>query len=77
MRRRRIVREKEGTRCRFCRSKDLQVDYKNLEMLEKLLTPQGKIVSRKRSGSCAKHQRQVKRAIKHARFLALLQYVGE
>ena len=52
------------------------VDYKEVRTLQRLSTPQGKLFSRKRSGTCATHQRQVKRAIKRARFMALLPYVG-
>jgi len=52
------------------------VDYKDMPSLVKLLTPQGKMFSRKRSGNCARHQRMVKRAVKLARFMALLPYVG-
>jgi ribosomal protein S18 len=52
------------------------IDYKEVRTLQRLSTPQGKLFSRKRSGTCATHQRQVKRAIKRARFLALLPYVG-
>lgn len=51
------------------------VDYKDLRTLQKLCTSQGKLFSRKRSGNCAKHQRQFRRAAKRARFLALLPYV--
>ncbi len=65
----------EQTRCRFCRSKE-EVDYKDVQMLKKLCTARGKLFSRKRSGNCAKHQRLVKKAVKYARFLALLPYVG-
>jgi small subunit ribosomal protein S18 len=63
-------------KCRFCRAKTVVVNYKDLPNLVKLLTPQGKIFSRKRSGNCALHQRQVKHAILRARFMALLPYVG-
>jgi small subunit ribosomal protein S18 len=63
-------------KCRFCRAKVAQVDYKDVSSLTKLMTGQGKIFSRKRSGNCARHQRQVKRAVKLARFMALLPYVG-
>ena len=52
------------------------IDYKEVRTLQRLSTPQGKLFSRKRSGTCATHQRQVKRAIKRARFMALLPYVG-
>jgi small subunit ribosomal protein S18 len=64
------------SKCRFCRAKADRVDYKDLPNLVKLLTPQGKIFSRKRSGNCARHQRLVKCAIKLGRFMALLPYVG-
>ena len=64
------------SKCRFCRAKLKEVDYKDLPSLVKLLTPQGKMFSRKRSGNCAHHQHQVKRAVKLARFMALLPYVG-
>jgi small subunit ribosomal protein S18 len=66
---------KEQTRCRFCRSRSV-VDYKDVQMLKKLCTGRGKLFSRKRSGNCAKHQRLVKRAVKYARYLAMLPYVG-
>ncbi|MHC4501756.1 MAG: 30S ribosomal protein S18 [Planctomycetota bacterium] len=63
-------------KCRFCKDRVKRVDYKDVRTLHKLNTPQGKLYSRKRSGTCAAHQRQVKRAVKRARFLALLPYVG-
>ena len=44
--------------------------------LQKLCTTQGKLFSRKRSGNCAKHQRKVKLAIRRARFIGLMPYVG-
>jgi small subunit ribosomal protein S18 len=65
---------REQTQCRFCRRGTKYVDYKDLETLEKLLTNRGKIYSRKRSGNCAACQRKVKRAIKRARFMALLPF---
>ena len=63
-------------KCRFCRAKTVYVDYKDLPTLSKLLTPQGKMFSRKRSGNCAHHQRLAKRAIKLGRFMSLLPYIG-
>ncbi len=65
---------REQTQCRFCREKVKYVDYKDIGVLQKLLTNRGKIFSRKRSGNCASCQRKVKRAIKRARFMALLPY---
>ncbi len=66
----------EKGRCRFCRSDDLVVDYKDVSIMQKLCTTQGKLFSRKRSGNCAKHQRKVKLAIKRARFIGLMPFVG-
>lgn len=65
---------REQTQCRFCRESISYVDYKDVDTLQKLLTNRGKIFSRKRSGNCAKCQRKVQRAIKRARFMALLPY---
>ena len=63
-----------GTLCRFCRRAIKYVDYKDIETLQKLLTNRGKIYSRKRSGNCAGCQRKVKKAIKRARYMALLPF---
>ena len=67
---------RERTQCRFCRRGIKYVDYKDIETLQKLLTHRGKIYSRKRSGNCAGCQRKVKKAIKRARYMALLPYVA-
>ena len=74
--RRRKQRFREQAKCRFCRLKIGEVDYKDVPTLQKLTTQQGKVFSRKRSGNCARHQRSCTRAIKRARLLALLPYVG-
>ena len=74
--RKRKDRFQEQAKCRFCRDKVSEVDYKDIAVLSKLTTQQGKMFSRKRAGNCAKHQRSVKRAVKRARFLALMPYVG-
>lgn len=66
----------EKSRCRFCRESIAGIDYKDVQTLQKLCTPQGKIFSRKRSGNCAKHQRKAKRAIKRARFLGIMPYIA-
>lgn len=60
--------------CRLCREKIAGIDYKDVKRLERFITERGKIISRRSSGNCAKHQRMVARAIKRARFLALLPY---
>ena len=67
---------REQAKCRFCRQKVSEVDYKDVGVLVKLTTQQGKLFSRKRSGNCARHQRSSQRAVKRARFLGLLPYVG-
>jgi small subunit ribosomal protein S18 len=64
------------TKCRFCRDKATEIDYKDTPTLQKLVTSQGKIFSRKRSGNCAYHQRGARRAVKRARFMALMPYVS-
>ena len=56
------------------RPRPMYVDYKDVETLSKLLTNRGKIYSRKRSGNCASCQRKAKRAIKRARYMALLPF---
>lgn len=65
---------REKTQCRFCRNGIKYIDYKDVNTLQKLLTNRGKIYSRKRSGNCAACQRKAKKAIKRARFIALLPY---
>lgn len=69
----RRVRVKE-TRCRFCRERTKRVDYKDLLALQALVRGQGRLASGRRSGNCAGCQRMVKRAVKQARFMALLSY---
>jgi small subunit ribosomal protein S18 len=60
--------------CRFCADKALKVDYKDQGQLKYFLTDRGKIIPRRISGNCAKHQREVAIAIKRARILAILPY---
>lgn len=63
--------------CRFCVDKVENLDYLEYPRFQKLLTERGKIVPSRISGNCAKHQRQLARAIKKARAMALLPYVSE
>jgi small subunit ribosomal protein S18 len=67
---------RENTECRFCRDKVKLIDYKDIEVLQKLLTQRGKIFSRKRSGNCAGCQRKVQNAVKRARYIGLLPFVN-
>lgn len=61
--------------CRFCNNKNLKIDYKDIDTLKKFITEGGKIVPRRISGNCGKHQRKVAEQIKIARAIALLPYV--
>ena len=63
--------------CQFCAEKEKKIDYKDVETLKKYTTERGKILPRRISGSCAKHQREITVAIKKARHIALLPYVVE
>jgi small subunit ribosomal protein S18 len=73
--------QKGKTRCRFCTKEGCPrpafVDYKDVTNLKKLISTQGKLFSRKRSGLCATYQRATSLAVKRARFMGLLPYVGE
>lgn len=60
--------------CRFCANKELEIDYKKVEILERFITERGKILPRRITGTCAKHQRQLARSIKRARTMSLLPY---
>ena len=62
--------------CRFCADKALKVDYKDQQALKYFLTERGKIIPRRISGNCAKHQREVATAVKRARMLAILPYTA-
>ena len=77
MARRKYRRPREKSRCRFCREGITTIDYKDVNVLRKLTTSQGKLFSRKRSGNCAKCQRMARTAVKRARFLGLMPYVGD
>ena len=60
--------------CRYCADKDLAIDYKDPQALRYFISERGKIVPRRISGSCAKHQRAITTAIKRSRAIALLPY---
>ena len=63
--------------CAFCEEKVEYIDYKDVNKLRRYITEKGKIVPRRQTGTCAKHQRELTTAIKRARFMALIPYVGE
>lgn len=62
--------------CRFCADKTLVIDYKDPKSLKYFTTERGKIIPRRISGTCSKHQQTLTHAIKRARAIALLPYVG-
>ena len=63
--------------CQFCSDKEQKINYKNVELLKRLITDDGKIRPRRQTGTCAKHQREVAGAIKRARQIALLPFTGK
>lgn len=63
--------------CAFCAGKIEMIDYKDTQRLRRYLSERGKIVPRRVTGTCARHQRQLTTAIKRARHLALLPYVTD
>lgn len=75
MDKRRGVRRKKV--CQFCADKTETIDYKEVEKLRKYVTDRGKILPKRITGTCAVHQREVTKAIKRARIVALLPYTAE
>jgi small subunit ribosomal protein S18 len=76
-RRKRSMRDAPLTRrrnCYFCKNKIDEVDYKNANQLRRFVSEKGKIRSRRITGTCRRHQRQVALAVKRAREMALLPY---
>ncbi|MBQ6842386.1 MAG: 30S ribosomal protein S18 [Firmicutes bacterium] len=72
-------RQRRGRKrvCSFCVDKVTEIDYKDTAKLRKYVTERGKILPRRISGNCAKHQRSLTEAIKRARIVALLPYTNE
>ena len=62
--------------CRFCADTSLVIDYKDVKSLRYFITERGKIIPRRISGTCTKHQRALTHAIKRSRTIALLPFVG-
>lgn len=63
--------------CQFCTDRNAVIDYKQAEALRRFVSEDGKIRPRRQTGTCAKHQRELARAIKRARHLALLPFTSE
>lgn len=63
--------------CTFCVEKATSINYKSVSRIRKFLSERGKIIPKRTSGNCARHQRQLAMAMKRARQIALLPYVAE
>ena len=63
--------------CTLCHDKNFVLDYKNPEQLRKFINDKGKILPRRATGACAKHQRDITLAIKRARHIAILPYASK
>ena len=63
--------------CQFCTDRTVIIDYKQFDLLRRYVTEDGKIRPRRQTGACAKHQREVARAVKRARHLALLPFAAD
>ncbi|MBN2190883.1 MAG: 30S ribosomal protein S18 [Candidatus Aureabacteria bacterium] len=62
-------------KCRFCQDKVQEIDYKDVNLIKKYLTERGKILPRRITGACAKHQKQLATAVERARYMALVAYI--
>ena len=67
---------RRGKVCRFCTNKVKTIDYKDIETLRMCVSRTGRMLPRRKTGTCAKHQRMLARAIKRARHVALLPYAA-
>ena len=63
--------------CPLCANNDLVLDYKNADQVRKFVNDKGKILPRRATGACAKHQRDITLAVKRARQIAVLPYTAE
>jgi len=72
-----IKRRRKRKGCAFCQDKVEAIDYTDTKKLQKYLTERGKILPRRVTGTCAKHQRMVTSAVKRSRIIALLPFVND
>ena len=63
--------------CQLCSDKNFELDYKNADQLRKFINEKGKILPRRATGACAKHQREITLAVKRARHIAILPYAED
>lgn len=71
-----IRKQTDNRQCQFCTNNVKEIDYKDVELLKNYLDTHMRISKHRRTGVCAKHQRALALAIKHARFMALLPYLA-
>jgi len=76
-----MIQKRRGRRkkrvCLFCADKVVHIDYKDVARLRKYISERGKILPRRASGNCAKHQRTMTQNVKRARHMALMPYTAE
>jgi small subunit ribosomal protein S18 len=60
--------------CKFCGDETIKIDYKDAGLLKYFITDRGKLVPRRISGNCAKHQREISRAVNRARMIAIMPF---
>lgn len=70
-------KKRRGRPCFFCENKVSIVDYKDIDLLRRYVSDRGKILSRRQSNCCAKHQRLVAETVKRSRQIGLLPYIAE
>ena len=63
--------------CALCNDKNFVLDYKNIDQLKKFINEKGKILPRRATGACAKHQREITTAVKRARHIAIIPYTQD
>lgn len=63
--------------CKFCKNQDLEINYKNTDVLRQFMSEVGKIEPARLTGACAKHQRKISNEIKKARHMALMPYIAD
>jgi len=67
--------KKKAKICQFCKAAMEEIDYKDIGRIRRFTSSRGKILSPKVTGTCARHQRMLSKALKRARFLAMLPYI--
>lgn len=74
---RRPLRPIKAKKCQFCSDSAYKVDYKSPSQLRRYISDRGKILARRHTGNCARHQREVVEHVKRARYMAMLHYTAD